>query len=410
MKSLTSTLLLILVLSIRSLANTYPCDCCQDEKTAIQSIVCSMSKDMAKGVEQFTGRSGYKKKFPVLNLICTYHRDSKNPSASSWLGYAKKIIDGYDDMGNGFDKQIAELHKVPAGDGKHFLTGTSTEFSLFNTNRCCLKSLVEMVETSSDVDNDRVPDVDDNCKDISNPDQADKDGDGKGDVCDNCPNEPNPDQADKDNDGKGDVCDNCPNMPNPDQADKDGDGKGDVCETPQGDLDDDNDLVKNSKDNCPHKPNPDQIDSDGDGKGDVCDNCPTVSNPGQENTYGDARGDACETQTGNDYHPPIGAYFSDEIFFATGKHNISDDGKIKLNNLVSKYKECGKCMVTISGFADKTGSAAVNERLSWDRANTVELYLSDKGIPTYKQHTTAYGKKGVGSYNQRKVIIAIYAN
>lgn len=41
---------------------------------------------------------------------------------------------------------------------------------------------------SSDRDEDGVPDVSDNCGDVSNPDQADADGDGVGDACDRCPN------------------------------------------------------------------------------------------------------------------------------------------------------------------------------------------------------------------------------
>ncbi len=61
---------------------------------------------------------------------------------------------------------------------------------------------------------------DDNCPDVSNPDQADADGDGIGNACD----------ADEDNDGVLDIVDNCPYTLNPDQADSDQDGIGDVCD------------------------------------------------------------------------------------------------------------------------------------------------------------------------------------
>ncbi|MBI4688579.1 MAG: choice-of-anchor D domain-containing protein [Nitrospirae bacterium] len=47
-----------------------------------------------------------------------------------------------------------------------------------------------------DTDGDGVPDASDNCKNASNPDQADADGDGVGNVCDNCRLVANPDQYD----------------------------------------------------------------------------------------------------------------------------------------------------------------------------------------------------------------------
>lgn len=74
---------------------------------------------------------------------------------------------------------------------------------------------------------------------------TDADGDGILDINDNCPNTPNPNQADFDGDGRGDVCDNCVNISNPTQADGDGDGIGDACEG----------LVCASAANCPVAPN-----------------------------------------------------------------------------------------------------------------------------------------------------------
>ncbi|CAL2102639.1 Regulator [Tenacibaculum sp. 190130A14a] len=72
--------------------------------------------------------------------------------------------------------------------------------------------------------------------------------------------------TDRDKDGIVNVQDNCPDTANPDQADNDKDGIGDIC-----DDDDDNDGVKDINDNCPLTANPDQKDTDNDGMGDVCD-------------------------------------------------------------------------------------------------------------------------------------------
>lgn len=71
--------------------------------------------------------------------------------------------------------------------------------------------------------------------------------------------------ADTDADGIVNLEDNCPDISNPDQEDVNQNGVGDVCD------DFDADGVLNSTDNCSDVPNRTQLDTDGDGIGDECD-------------------------------------------------------------------------------------------------------------------------------------------
>ncbi|TLM64757.1 MAG: DUF1566 domain-containing protein, partial [Deltaproteobacteria bacterium] len=165
-----------------------------------------------------------------------------------------------------------------------------------------------------DSDGDAVPNRDDNCPMVSNPDQLNLDSDSQGNACD----------LDDDNDNVADTGDNCPLIVNGDQSDADGDGVGNAC-----DPDDDNDGLPDGVDNCPQAANADQLNTDGDPLGNACDpdddndgtadnidafpldlaesvdtdgdgignngdNCTTVANADQADGDGDGQGDACD--------------------------------------------------------------------------------------------------------------------
>jgi hypothetical protein len=87
---------------------------------------------------------------------------------------------------------------------------------------------------------------------------------------------PDPAPLDSDNDGLLEVDDNCPEAANPNQADLDEDGVGDVCDN---DVDGDGDL--NTADNCSIIANADQIDTNQEGFGNRCD--PDYDNNGAVN-------------------------------------------------------------------------------------------------------------------------------
>ncbi|MEM7244832.1 MAG: thrombospondin type 3 repeat-containing protein [Acidobacteriota bacterium] len=147
------------------------------------------------------------------------------------------------------------------------------------SGRAVATGFVEVVLTTTlpDADADGVPDVDDNCVDDPNPDQADPDGDGLGSACDNCPVTSNVGQEDDDGDGHGEACDRCPGLSDPLQLDADDDLAGDACDV------------------CPTTFDPLQEDGDADGAGDACDVCPAIADPGQEDADGDDVGDACDS-------------------------------------------------------------------------------------------------------------------
>jgi hypothetical protein len=148
----------------------------------------------------------------------------------------------------------------------------------------CTRDMAFLIEgtcVQPDGDGDGIPDDEDNCPGVYNPDQLDTDGDGQGDACDD----------DDDADGVPDMLDNCPLLYNPEQDDLDGDGQGDPC-----DDDDDADGVPDLADNCPTIYNPGQEDADGDGRGDPCDVCDApeqlaqllASDPAETDLFGEA--------------------------------------------------------------------------------------------------------------------------
>ena len=110
--------------------------------------------------------------------------------------------------------------------------------------------------------------------------------------------------------------------------------------------------------------------------------------------------------------------FDSGILFATNKANLSDASKNNLSKFAAQMVDLPETDITIYGHTDNTGTAAVNEKLSLQRAQSVADYLKVCGIADSRM--TAEGKSfnepvasndtAEGRAQNRRVEVYITAN
>jgi OOP family OmpA-OmpF porin len=77
-------------------------------------------------------------------------------------------------------------------------------------------------------------------------------------------------------------------------------------------------------------------------------------------------------------------YIMDEVtvYFGNGKVNVDPKYNSQLNALAKKAKSINGYMIEVKGFASTTGSSALNQKLSEDRAqNVTSLLLQQEKVP-----------------------------
>lgn len=213
------------------------------------------------------------------------------------------------------------------------------------------------------------------------PPPPDSDHDGYLDSEDQCPQEagvaPRGCPADTDSDGVLDKDDFCPREAGP---------------APKGcpDPDPDHDGVPLPCDQCPKevgvKPTGCPIrDTDGDGIFDDKDKC--IDKPETKNGFEDY--DGCP-----DNVPDAVKKFSgviEGIYFDKNKATIRAQSKGVLGNAAKVLKEYPSISLEISGHTSSEGDAAVNQRLSQERADAVKQWLVDNGVPPERLKTRGAG-------------------
>jgi outer membrane protein OmpA-like peptidoglycan-associated protein len=81
------------------------------------------------------------------------------------------------------------------------------------------------------------------------------------------------------------------------------------------------------------------------------------------------------------------------VYFATGSSTISDKDQQALTQLAQGAVSLTGYIVQVKGFADSSGNAAMNQKLSMERAQAVVAYLLQKGnVPL--RHIVAPGAMG----------------
>jgi peptidoglycan-associated lipoprotein len=109
----------------------------------------------------------------------------------------------------------------------------------------------------------------------------------------------------------------------------------------------------------------------------------------------------------------------DEGQFKSGKTTLPDEARAKLDELVTKLKaDPNGAYFEIEGHTDARGAKALNEKIGYDRAESVKRYLFEQHqIPLHRMNVISYGpakpvasnKTKEGRAMNRRVVIRILA-
>lgn len=138
----------------------------------------------------------------------------------------------------------------------------------------------------------------------------------------------------------------------------------------------------------------------------------------QKQQLAQIEGAKVETVTDQNNLQAIKVTFEEGILFKTGKSNLSTASQNALNDFAISLLENPQTDVTINGHTDSTGSRAINEKLSKERAQAVANYLIGKGVPSARMTTNglaydcpiASNDTPEGRAQNRRVEIYITAN
>ena len=81
------------------------------------------------------------------------------------------------------------------------------------------------------------------------------------------------------------------------------------------------------------------------------------------------------------------------VNFQSGKSILTPSSYTVLDQVAASLRANPDIRIEIAGYTDNTGSAAINVRLSQERAAAVRSYLARKGVPPTRTIARGYGPR-----------------
>lgn len=103
------------------------------------------------------------------------------------------------------------------------------------------------------------------------------------------------------------------------------------------------------------------------------------------------------------------------LFFQTGTTRLTEESQNAIATMVETIKRRGAITIAISGHADASGSAQINDKIAYERADLVQKLLVQSGVDPQRMTVSSYGKAnplvptpdGVAEPRNRRVEVVI---
>ncbi|MGB6083804.1 OmpA family protein [Moheibacter sp.] len=81
----------------------------------------------------------------------------------------------------------------------------------------------------------------------------------------------------------------------------------------------------------------------------------------------------------------------DRVYFATGNSQLTPNSEAQVANLITLLKAFPNASIKVGGYTDSTGDAAVNQRVSTERAKAVADKIIAGGVDASRIESEGYG-------------------